>query len=572
MNSEAGSDMLGRAMSRGTRIDRGVPKDEKRRCPSVGTMARYCRVALVCTLCSCFLAASALADGVDAVGQSITIALTQEPPNLDATRSTDLVSFFIIAHVNEGLLRYDRGGRLVPGVAASWQNEGRRMTFHLKETARWSDGLPVVASDFVYGLRLVANPAHGSPYIAIMQPLRNAAKIRQGQLPPTALGVTAPDNRTVVIDLEEPCGYCPSLMSHGAFFPVNEAFHRGQGERYGAEPEHLLYNGPFELTRWTHGASLTLQKNADYWDAGAIRLREINIGYITEDNRTRLNLFQDGRIALARLGAETVREAVAQKLKVRTFRSGGLAYLTFNLRPGHPTADARLRKAVQMVFDPEEFVNRVIGIPGYVPAYSFFPAWINGASGKFQDEHPPARIPRDVGAARALVAAVRAEAGGNVPELTLITTTSVTGNRIAEYLQGIIKRHLGLEVKVDQQIFKQYLAKARDGEFDIALSSWYPDFDDIVTYADLLGSTNPNNRSRYESRPYDQALEVVVTSIDPTSRMRAAAELQALLIRDVPVLPMAETGSAYVQHRRLRGVVRRVMGADPDYTYAWVVP
>ncbi len=236
------------------------------------------------------------------------------------------------------------------------------------------------------------------------------------------------------------------------------------------------------------------------------------------------------------------------------------------MRAGRLTADKRVRQAVQKVFNSEEYVNKVIGIPGYRPTTTLFPGWLQGAENKFVVEYPPAVIQQDYAGARQLMDAVRAER--STEALTLLTVASPTGAKVAEYLQGQIGRNLGIAVKVDQQTFKQYLDKARKGQFGLVLSSWYPDFDDIVTYADLLVSWNPNNRGGYVSKEYDRWFRVLQGSTIPTERMSAAAELQRLITEDVPVLPMAETGSAYIQHPQLRGVVRRVMGQDPDFTFA----
>ena len=516
------------------------------------------------------IASPAGADAVDAKSQSITIALLQEPPNLDSTRTTDLVSFFVLGHVGEGLVRYDRRGRLVPAVAERWEQQANRLVFHLREDARWSDGSPVIADDFVYAWRLINDPDYGAPYAAIMYPIRNAQAVQQGEAPMSALGVSAPDPRTLIVDLESPCGYCLSLMVHAAFYPIKQSFHESAGDTYGAEPDRLLYNGPFRLTDWVHGARLTLERNPQYWDAESVPLNRIEVGYITEDNHTRLNLFRDGQIALARLGAETVKDAVAQGMRLRTFVSGGMAYLSFNLREGRPTSDVRLRRAIQAAFDADEFVNKVIAIPGYRPAYSFFPSWVPGVESTFLEEYPVTRPPLDYARAEALAADFIGD--GAPPTLTLLTVTSPTGAKIAEYWQGLIKQRLGIDVRVDQQTFKQYLQKIRNGDFDIALSSWYPDYGDIATYADLLASWNPNNRGQYQNDDYDRHLETVLRSPDQRERMDAARELHRLIRSDVPVLPMAETGSAYLVHPQLRGVVRRVLGADPDYTGARVVP
>jgi ABC-type oligopeptide transport system substrate-binding subunit len=527
---------------------------------------------LVCFLGFLLLPDSLVADAVNFENQSITIALTQEPPNLNSMRMTDLLSFFVIGHVNEGLLRYDRKGRLSPGVAESWELSDEKIIFRLRRDARWSDGSRVTAHDFVFAFRQVNDPAVAAPFAAIMHPLKNAEKVQNTELPVDELGVSAIDDFTLEVLLERSCGYCLSLMSHATFFPVKESFYLEHQEKYSAESDQLLYNGPFMLTAWTHGSSMVMVKNPHYWNSASIHLNEINVGYITEDNRTRLNLFRDGSIALARLGAETVRDASNQGMRLRTFVSGGVAYIWFNHRYGRLTSEVRIRKAIQRVFDTDLFVNKVIAIPGYKPAYTLFPSWLNGVEDKFTAEYPPDIVRPDQRMARQLVAQVKKELKlESLPELTLLTVTSPTGAKIAEFLQGLLKQSLGLTVKVDQQTFKQYLDKSRRGQFDLVLSSWYPDFDDIVTYADLLASWNPNNRGNYVNTEYDRWFRVLQASVDLRERMNAAAKLQQIIIGDVPLLPMTETGSAYLQHPKLKGVVRRVLGQDPDYTFARVV-
>lgn len=510
------------------------------------------------------------ADAVNFAEQSIRVALLQEPPSLNSIMTTDLVSFFVLGHTMEGLLRYDRRGRLTGGVAESWQVEPTRLTFTLRATARWRDGRTVTADDFVFAWRRVNDPATASPYAGSMAPIKNATAVQQGRMPPAALGVSAPDARTLVVELERACGYCLELVTLGTFLPVRQDFFESTDGRYGTGAAYLLANGPFEMTEWVHESRLVMRRNPAYWNADAIMLNEINVAYITSDNRTRLNLFRDNQIALARLGAETARDAARGGMRLRTFASGGLSFLWMNMRDGRATADIRLRKAIQAVADPETYVNQVVAIPGYRPTRTLFPAWLRGMAGPFVDEFPPAPVGVDTDEARQLIEAVRTTGLLEKP-LVILTVSSPTGSRAAEYFQGLLRQKLGVESKVDQQSFKQYLQKARGGQFDLALSSWYPDFNDLVTFADLLDSGNPNNRGRYVNSEYDRILDILESEVDPGARFSAAAELQRIAIEDAPLLPMAETASAYLVHPKLRGVVRRVLGADPDYTFARVI-
>ena len=506
---------------------------------------------------------------VDPSAQTITIALTQEPPSLNTMRTTDLVSFFVMGHVMEGLLRYDRRGRLVPAVAESWTTSDRELIFNIRKDARWSDEQPVTAHDFVFAWRKMVDPSFAAPYATILYPVKNARAIHQGELDTSELGISALDAQTLKVTLEVPTPWFPALMVHLAFYPVRQDFFEKTSDLYGAEPRYLLSNGPFRLTEWVHGASLVMQKNPHYWQAGKIQLEQIRVGYISEDNRTRLNLFRDDAIALARLDAETIREAVRQKLRVKTFVSGGLAYIQFNVR--RAPFSYPVRKSIQAQIDPEVLVNNVIAVPGYRVARSFFPSWLQGESLSFQEEFPPHPLAHSSASARQWIERARTEFGGKIPPITLLTVTSPTGMKIAEYIQGILSEELGLDIRIDNQTIKQYLAKTRAGNFDFAVASWYPDYDDILTYADLLGSWNPNNRGGYQSEQYDHELARLQQSTEPGVRYRAAATLQQIIQEEAMVIPLMETGSAYLVHPQLKGVVRRVIGPDPDYTYAWVI-
>ena len=507
---------------------------------------------------------------VDFKAQSIRISMLQEPPSLDSRKATDLVSFFVLGHTTEGLLRYDRGGRLVAGVAESWEVTPTTLTFKLRPEARWHDGTKVTAADFIYAWQNVNDPAFAAPFSAIMHPIKNAEAIQTGELPVEALGVSSPSERILVVELERPCGYCLGLMAHATFYPINKAFHVQTGERYGSESDQLLSNGPFVLTEWVHEARLVMSKNPHYWNREAIYLNDIEVAYITGDNRTRLNLFRDGQIAFVRMGAETVKDAVAQGMRVRTFLTGGVTYVWFNFRDGKPTGNKALRQAIQASFNPDDYVNKVIAIPGYKATGTLFPSWIRGNETSFVDEYPPPVVVRGKQRRLDLMEQVARELGA-VPALTILTVSSTTGTKAAEYFQGLLQQSLGISARVDQQTFKQYLNKARRGEFDLVLSSWYPDFDDLVTYADLLGSDNPNNRGRFSSKDYDSSLNMLLESINPAERLKAAAELQRIIVEEVPLLPNSETSSAYMVHPKLKGVARRVLGQDPDFTYARVV-
>jgi oligopeptide transport system substrate-binding protein len=517
-------------------------------------------------------AAPILGEGaVDAQKQRIQIALGEEPPQLNSTKSTDQASFFVLGHVKEGLLRYDKRRRLAPGVAERWEINAEGATFYLRQDARWSDGKAVTAHDFAFSWKLAVDPANASQYAFIMYPIRNAEAVNQGQMPLDSLAVTVVDNHTLKVEFERPCGYFLSLTAFGTYFPVREDFYRSRGERYAADAQDLLFNGPFKLASWVHGASLRLEKNEHYWGREAVKLDIIDAPYMTTDTRARFNLFKDGNIATTGLDSETLKDALAQKYKIRKFADGAVFYLEFNFRDGRLTGNKKLRQAIQAIYDPRELVDKVIAIPGNVPGRSLFPEWLQGVEKSFRKEYPAPEAKVDIAVGRRLLEEARGELGLDAwPPLVLLTGQSPTSAKQAEYLQNLFKETLGLDLKIDKQTFKQRLAKMTSGDFDIVAAGWGPDFNDPMTFGDLFASWNENNRGRYANDGYDRQVRLAQDSADAKTRMQAFAEIQRIIFADVAILPQYERGSVYVQHPKLKGVLRNIIGTDPDYTYARV--
>ena len=510
--------------------------------------------------------------GVDFETRSITLALSQEPPQLDSTRSTDQISFFVLGHVMEGLLRYDANNRLVPGVAERWEIGPDGARFWLREDAMWSDGQPVTAHDFVFAWQTVVDPANASEYAFIMYPVKNGEAINTGQMPREALGVRATGDRILDVEFEQPVAFFDKLAAFGIYFPVRKDFYESREGRYAADAEDLLYNGPFAMTQWVHGAHVRLEKNPAYWNRDTVQLNVIDMPYVTSDSNTWVNLFKAGAIARATLGTEQLEDAMRLRWNLGRYIDGSVFYIDLNFRPERLTSNYNLRKALQLVNDPSELVNKVIALPGYQPALSLFPTWLRGVDGPFRLEYPPKRIIPDHAQARRFLELAKQELGlETIPPLVLLTGDSPLANKQAEYFQNLFMRTLGLEIVIDKQIFKQRLDKMTSGDFDMVAAGWGPDFDDPLTFGDLYASWNLNNRGMYNNPELDRQVRIAQGSLDQQVRMDAFGEIQRILIEDAVLLHNYERGLVYVEDPRLRGVVYRSVGTDPDYTNAYLV-
>jgi oligopeptide transport system substrate-binding protein len=546
-------------------------------------MPRWLTVALAIAVTTAFAfgltwavsligANQSIAGGIDVATGTVTLVLRDEPPQLDSTLTVDGVSGMVLGHVMEGLLRYDAHGRIAPGVAERWQIDGTTATFWLRRNARWSDGGPVTAHDFVFAWRRVVDPASGAQYASILYPIENAEQINLGRLPASALGATALDDFTLLVRLAQPTAYFDNLAAFFTYYPIREDFHRATGGRYGAEADTLLYNGPFQLTRWVHGAHLRLEKNPHYWDRDRIQIERLDFPYLTPDPTTHLNLFKDGRTAYTTLVEDNLTEAMARGWQLHRFLDGSLVLLRMNFRDGRATRSWHLRKALQLTLDPAELVYRVMKLPGALPGESIFPIWLRGVRAPLRQEHPAPRLTIDAAEARRHLELALDELGaGRIGPLVLLIADNPLASKQAEYYQETLKRTLGLDIVIDKQIFKQRLAKMRAGDFDLAITDWAPDFDDPLTFADLFASWNANNRTGYANPQLDAHVRTAQQSTDPVARAEAFAAVQQILFDDITILPVFERAQVYVVDPRLEGVARQRFGPDPDFTNARII-
>ena len=511
------------------------------------------------------------AQGVDPVTKRLTLHMSTEPPQLNSSLATDMLSGMVLGHVMEGLLRYDQNNQLAPGVAERWEIDAANATFHLRRDARWSDGQPVTAHDFVFAWRLAIDPQNASQYAFILHAIKNAEAITRGELPVDRLGARAVDDHTLQVELERPIAYFDKLVAFPTYFPIRQDFYERTSPRYGAEADTLLYNGPFALTRWVHGAHLRMEKNPTYWNRDSIRINVLDFPYITTNTNTALNLFKDNKIAHTGLAAENLDEAMKRRWQIQRFMDGSVFYVEYNHRDGRPTRNLNLRKAIQLATDPKELVYKVTKLPGYLPGESIFPVWLKGVDDFFRQEYPAPVPAPDLATAREHLRLAQAELGvAELPPLVLLTGDNPLSSVQSEYFQQVLRKNLGLEVKIDKQIFKQRLAKMTSGDFDMVMAGWGPDYDDPLTFGDLFASWNANNRGRYSNPELDRQVDIARSALDPKTRMDAFGEIQRILIEDAAILPNYERGSSYVVNPALKGLVRRAVGLDPDYTYAYI--
>ncbi len=517
------------------------------------------------------MSAAVSAQAIDVAKQRITLTLDAEPPSLNTFTSSDAISSEILVHVMEGLVQYGPDGKIMPAVAARWSSDNQGARFWLRKDARWSDGKPVTAHDFVFAWQQVVAPATASQYAFIFNPVKNAAAITRGELPVSALGVRAVNDYELEVLFERPCPYFVSLTAWVSYYPARRDIVAKWGRAYAADHDKAVYNGPFTLARWVHGAEILMRRNPQYWNNAATRLNEIHYAYVTKDELAKFNLFKNENTAYTTLSLGSLDSAMQAGYRVEQFQTAALFFLEFNHRPAHVTANLALRKAIQAVYDPDMVVYKMMGRPGTLPGRSLFPMTVRGHKGRFRDEYPARRLKPDLATAQRWLAQAKQELGvDQLPPLTLLASDSPLSIEQAEYLQFLLNKTLGISVQIDVQTFKQFIAKRGKGEFEISVAGWGPDYDDAMTFADLFASWNANNRGRYNNPAYDALIEQAGNSADPAVRFAAFAAMQQLIQDDVVILPIYEEVDLYLRHPALKGLYRPVFGGDLNLRFAWL--
>lgn len=508
---------------------------------------------------------------VDVERNEIGAYLREEPPQLNGMLQVDAVSTIVLEHVMEGLVRLEGDSNVVPGIAERWEIEGAKATFWIRPEARWSNGDPVTAHDFEFAWKTALDPASGSQYAFIFYPIKNAEAANTGKLPLDSVGVKALDDRTLQIELELPLAYLEKLLTFITFKPVQEAFYAAQQGRYGADADKLLYNGPFIVSSWVHAASMRLEKNPYYWDAQRIKLDAINFGYVTSDSSTLLNLYKDGRIAMVDLTAEMLEGAMQQRWHLDRFMDGSVFFVDLNHREERLTRNKNLRKALVLAQDGNELVDKVIKLPGYLPAKSLFPVWLQGVEKTFREEYPAPETPYNVELARHHLELAKQELGlQEFPPLVLLSSNTPVANISAQYYQQVYKKNLGLDIVIDTQSFQQRLQKMQEGDFDLVLAGWGPDYNDPMTFADFYASWNLNNRGKYSNPKLDAQVRIALNSVDQKVRMDAFGVIQQILHDEAVFIGNYERGNVYATDPRLKGARRNIFGAETDFTGAYI--
>jgi oligopeptide transport system substrate-binding protein len=461
-----------------------------------------------------------------------------EPDSLDPQRARTDAAFTILRDLFEGLTAIGADGNAVPGAAESWtvSADGLKYTFRLREGLRWSNGDVLRAADFVAGMQRLVDPATASPYAQAFDPVVNAAAIVRGEQPPQALGVTAPDDRTVVIRLVHPAPYLLGLLAQPGAFPVHAPSLTRHGADY-ARPGLLLSNGAFALGDWVVGSHVAAVRNRHYWDDARTQVERVHYVHHS-DAGTEFRQYRAGELDVTYIVPPQQFAWIEEHLPGELHVSPQLTvyYYGFNLSRPPFKDNPGLRRALSLVIDRERLTRGVTGL-GEAPAYGWVPRGTANYTPQ-QFDYASRPLAERVVEARRLYAEAGYSAGRPL-RVEIRYNQGEVHNRLAVAVAAMWKEALGVETTLYAEEFRALLQsiQART-ETQVFRSSWVGDYNDAYTFAQIMQSDFGINLTGYANPRYDALLEEATRQPDIARRRALLEEAERVMLADHPVLPL----------------------------------
>ena len=460
-----------------------------------------------------------------------------EPESLDPHRAEGVTSSNVLRDLFEGLVTEEENGSLIPGAAASWtiSPDGRVYTFRLRPTARWSNGDPVTAEDFVFGLRRSADPATLSVYSAILYPIENAEAVVNGSLPPGRLGVRAIDPLTLELRLHSPTPYLLGLLTHSSTYPVHRASLEKFGDRF-ARPGNLVSNGPYRLQEWSVQSYIRLVRNASYWDNVHTTINEVWY-YPVENAESELNRYRTGEFDMTETVPNRQIPWLRKNLPAELHIAPYLGSYVYGFNTSQPPFkdNIPLRKALAMALDRDILTSKITGA-GEIPAYGWVPP-VTGYTNQQPEWAHWTQAERNAEARR-----LYAQAGYSRDKplhVQLLHNTEINHRRLAVAMAAMWRDVLGVETEILNQEWQVFLQTRRTRvDTQVFRYGWIGDYDDPYTFAEILDSKHGLNDMSYNNPRYDRLLASASREADPAVRMATLAEAERVMLDDMPVLPI----------------------------------
>ena len=500
----------------------------------------------------------------------LTLVKESDLSSMDPQIATDGLSFEAIAATVEGLYTTAANGSAQPALAKKTEisKDGLRYTFTLRD-AKWSNGVPVKASDFVYGWRRLVNPKLASDYAFMMgiAAVKNADACAAGKKPITDLGVSAPNDKTFVVELDKAVPFLPSLMAFPSFYPANQAFVESKGEQYAMTPDATLACGPFKLSQWYHGSSFKVVRNTSYWDARAVKLDAINFKVVLDSQSSVLE-YESHAADYVRLTGELVGRYRGRKDFTSTLGSY-LWFLNVNLKKGD-LKNKNLNNAIAYAFDRAKIANLVLKDSSRAANYFVPAALATGPDGKDFRVTAPKYFMEGKSKAKEFWSKAKVELGKSAEKIELLYEDSEASKKVAEFIKAEIETTLdGITIDLKSQPKKTRLKLMQSGEYEVGLTRWGPDYQDPMTFLDLFVTGGSINFGGYSNPEFDRLIALCKSGkISLKERWETMKKAEGILLKGTGPIPVYQTGASMLWNPNVSGCINNAVGVPFTYKYA----
>jgi oligopeptide transport system substrate-binding protein len=478
-----------------------------------------------------------------------------EPQTLDQAHTSINIEEFILKDLYEGLTIYDASGKIVPGVAESWSvsDDAAKYTFKLRADAKWSDGSPVTAQDFVFSFQRVEDPKTAAGYANILYPIKNAEKVNKGEVPPAELGLKAVDDRTLEITLERPTPFFLELLAHQTALPVAKTSVEKNGADF-VKPGVMVSNGAFKLASHVPNDQLIVEKNANYWDAANVKLDKV-VFYPIDDQAASVRRFEAKEMDLVyNFSADQInRLRSSYSDQVHVSPTLATYYYAFDSRE-EPYSDVRVRRALSMAVD-RDFLAKEIYSGSQIPAYSMVPPGMASYGDPSKADFAGlSQLDREDKALELMKEAGYGE-GGKPLKIEIRYNTNPNHERVATAVADMWKNTFGAQVSlVNLDVSSHYAYLQEGGKFNVARAGWVADYADAENFLALNVSSNKTfNYGHYSSPEFDALMKKSYEETDPAARSKILHDAETFLMRDQPVAPFLTQADLWLVSNRVKG-------------------
>ncbi len=505
------------------------------------------------TACSVF--AGCGSESGSGSGDQATIRATfgTEPETLDPGKATGVPEATYLGEMFEGLTSLDKDGQPVPAAAEKWDvsEDGLTYTFHLRDN-KWSNGDPVTAQDFEFAWKRTLSQDLASEYAYMLFPIQGAEDYNKNGGSADKVGVKAVDDKTLEVHLARPTAYFLELLAHQSYYPVNKNV-VDKDKEWATKSDEIVGNGAFKMESWEHNSKITVVKRDDYWDKDNVKVQKIEMPLI-DNMSTAVSMFDNGDLDLVLAPPAADAERLKGEGKLQLNKNVGTYYYEFNTKMA-PFDNPKVRKAFALALDRQSIVDNVMHGQAS-PATGWIPTGFTDPTTKkdFAEESGKL-VEENVDEAKKLLAEAGYPDGQGLPPVTLLYNTNENHKAIAEAVQEMWKKNLGVDVELVNQEWKVYLQTRKTGQAQIARAGWVGDYLDPMTFGDYLLSEGTNNYGKYSNPKYDELIHAAQNSNDQALRMKNMHEAEKIAIDDMAVLPVYFYKTAVALNPKLKGVV-----------------